>query len=71
MFLLCAIRYEVCQHFIIAKYGVINYSLLMQTLVTFYSKPNEISDNEFYFSLEVSFSIVEAGNKFMAIIFKF
>ena len=39
---LCAIRYETCQHFNIAMYGVMNYSLLMPNKVAFYAKLNEI-----------------------------
>ena len=42
---------------IIAKYGVMNYSLLMPNLVAFNAKLNEILITEFYFALEVSFSI--------------
>ena len=37
---LCAIRDETCQHFIIAMYGVMNYSLLMSKLVAFYAQLN-------------------------------
>ena len=44
--------------FIIAMYGVMNYSLFMPILVGFYAKLNEIyKKNEFHFALEVSFSI--------------
>ena len=42
MSMLCALRYETCQHFIIAMYGVTNYSLLMPNLVTVDAKLNEI-----------------------------
>ena len=34
-----------------------NYSLLRQNLVAFYAKLNKISEIEFHFALEVSFSI--------------
>ena len=33
-----SIRFETCQHFFIAMYGVMNYSLLMSNLVAFYAK---------------------------------
>ena len=43
--------------FIIAMYSIVNYSLLRQILIAFYAKLNEISEIEFHFALEVSFSI--------------
>ena len=51
------IRYDTCQHFIIAIYGAMDYFLLKSNLVAFYAKRNEIKKNKFRFALEVSFSI--------------
>ena len=42
---------------IIARYAVMNYSLLMPYMVAFYAKRNDILKKEFNFALEVSFSI--------------
>ena len=39
-FVLCDLR--LVNTFIIAMYGVMNYSLLMQNLVAFYAKLNEV-----------------------------
>ena len=36
------LRFEACQHFIIAMYGYMNYSLLMPNLLAFYAKLNKI-----------------------------
>ena len=44
-------------NFIIAMYGVMNYSLFLQNLVAFFAKLYEIRKTEFDFALEVSFSI--------------
>ena len=33
----CSIRYETYQYFMIAMYGVMNYSLFMPNLVAFYA----------------------------------
>ena len=44
--------------FIIALYGVMNYSLLMPNLLVFYAKLKEKEKNEFDFALEVAFSII-------------
>ena len=44
--------------FSIAIYAVMNYSLFMPNLIAFYTKLNGIyKKSEFYFALEVSFSI--------------
>ena len=39
--------------------GVMNYSLLMPNLIAFYAELNEVLKIEFYFVLEVSFSILQ------------
>ena len=33
-----AFRYETCQHFYLAMYGAMNYSLLIPNFVAFYAK---------------------------------
>ena len=43
--------------FIIAIYGVMNYSLLIPHFVAFFAKLNEMYKIKFHFALEVSFSI--------------
>ena len=55
MSMLCALRYKTCQHFIIAMYGVTNYSLHMAHLVAFYAKLNEIYRNKMNFILRWKF----------------
>ena len=55
---LCAIRFEIFQHFYHCHVWRHNYSLLMPNLVACCAVLTEIyKKNEFHFALEVSFSI--------------